>query len=145
MVLNTPGSPDGAFRLEVNGKVALDLYDVFYRDVQKAPQDPDSKPAPPSAPGPNVPPDDGLLGPILGGLLGELVLEDDETQGRASAVGKGSPGIIDSSAGQRNVAADSPALKKSVERRHADPEPIGFKGIFFRCVLAEFTAQSGPG
>ena len=80
----------------------LDIYDVFYRDVRKAPQDPDSGPAPPSAHGPNVPPVDGggLLGPLLGDLLGELLLEDDKTQGHASAARKVSPGVIDSSAGQ---------------------------------------------
>ncbi len=157
MVLNTPGFQDGGFLLEVNGRVALDLSDVFYRDVQKSsttPQDPDSRPAP-SVPDPTAPPDvgDGLLGPLLGDLLGGLVLEDDRTQVRASAGKKGSDAI--DSAGSRNVAVDSPALKRSDERRadwHAladvvphiaceDGEPIGFKGIFFRYVLSVFTTR----
>ncbi|KAF8265311.1 hypothetical protein EI94DRAFT_1804551 [Lactarius quietus] len=143
VTLNTPGYQDGVFRLEVNGEVVLDLTDVFYRDVQKSPQDPDSEPAPPPAPDPNVPPDsgDGLLGPLLGDLLGGHHLEDDGTQVRASAAQQGSSGVIDSD-GSRNVEANSPAPKKSVERRaadrrraavvaHEDGEPIGFKGIFF--------------
>ena len=123
MTLNTPGYQDGAFRLKVNGKVVLDLTDVFYRDVQ----------------GP--PPDDGggLLGPILGDLLGEVVLEDDGSPVRTSAARKGPSG-----AGTRKVEVDS---KKSVERRaeiaHKDGEPIGFKGIFFRYVLFVLTTQSG--
>jgi hypothetical protein len=142
VTLNTPGYQDGGFRLVVNGEGVLDLTDVFYRDVQKAPQDPDLGPAP------DVPPDDGggLLGPILGDLLGELVLEDDGTQVRTSAAQKGSSG-----AGTRNVEADSPTVKKSVERRadrqakiaHEDGEPIGFKGIFFRYVLSVLTTQGG--
>ena len=127
MTLNTPGYQDGGFRLKVNGKVVLDLTDVFYRDVQ----------------GP--PPDDGggLLGPILGDLLGEVVLEDDGSPARTSAARKGPSG-----AGTRKVEADS---KKSVERRaerhpeiaYEDGEPIGFKGIFFRYVLFVPTTQSG--
>lgn len=138
MTLNTPGYQDGVFRLKVNGKVVLDLTDVFYRDVQN--------PDPGTAP--DVPPDDGggLLGPILGDLLGELVLEDDGTQVRTSAAQKGSSG-----AGTRKVDADSPTVKKSVERRaerhadiaHEDGEPIGFKGIFFRYVLSVLTTESG--
>ncbi|KAH9977048.1 hypothetical protein BGW80DRAFT_1166751 [Lactifluus volemus] len=32
VVLNTPGYPDGGFHLEVDGKVAIDLTEVFYRD-----------------------------------------------------------------------------------------------------------------
>ncbi|KAI9433885.1 hypothetical protein H4582DRAFT_1983164 [Lactarius indigo] len=132
---NTPPLSDGGFLLEVNGRVALDLSDVFYRDVQKSsttPQDPDAGLAP-SVPDPTAPPDvgDGLLGPILGGLLGELVLEDDGTQVRASAAQKQSSDVINSA-----MAADSPAL---ADRRadvvpHAvreDDEPIGFKGVFF--------------
>ncbi|KAH9057016.1 hypothetical protein EDB83DRAFT_2292791 [Lactarius deliciosus] len=136
VVLNTPGYQDGVFLLEVNGRVALDLSDVFYRDVQKSsttPEDPDSGPAP-VVPDPTAPPDvgDGLLGPLLGDLLG-LVLEDDGTQVRASAAQQGSS---DSNAGPRNVAAVSPAR---ADRRadvvphvaREDGEPIGFKGIFF--------------
>jgi len=121
VVLNTPGYQDGAFRLEVNGRVVLDLSDVFYRDAQK---DPDTDHG------------HGLLGPLLGDLLGGNDLEDDGSQVRAAAAHKGSSGVIDSSA----VAADP---KKSVKRRRAsadrhadvvareDGEPIGFKGIFF--------------
>ncbi|KAH8995795.1 hypothetical protein EDB86DRAFT_3159440 [Lactarius hatsudake] len=137
VVLNTPGYQDGVFLLEVNGRVALDLSDVFYRDVQKSsttPEDPDSGPAP-AAPDPIAPPDvgGGLLGPLLGDLLGGLILEDDGTQVRASAAQKGSS---DSNAGPRNVAAVSPAR---ADRRadavphvaREDGEPIGFKGIFF--------------
>jgi hypothetical protein len=128
-VLNTPGYQDGAFRLEVNGRLVLDLSDVFYRDAQNDP---------------------GLLGPLLGDLLGGHNLEDDGSQVRASAARKGSSesGVIDPSA----VSADP---KKSVEHRRADRhadvvaredgEPIGFKGIFFRFVLSVFTTQSGPG
>jgi len=143
VVLNTPGVQDGVFRLEVNGRVALDLPDVLYRDVQKSPttpQDPDSGPAPDPTALPDI--GDGLLGPILGGLLGGLVLEDDGSQVRASAAQKGPSGVVDS-AGPCNVEADSPVLKKSVERRadrradvaphvtREDSEPIGFKGVFF--------------
>jgi len=32
VVLNTPGFQDGGFLLEVNGRVTLDLSDVFYRE-----------------------------------------------------------------------------------------------------------------
>ena len=123
MTLNTPGYQDGGFRLKVNGKVVLDLTDVFYRDGQ----------------GP--PPDDGggLLGPILGDLLGELVLEDDGSQVRASEARKGSSGVD-----TRKVETPS---KRAVERHadiaYEDGEPIGFKGIFFRYVLFELTMQSG--
>jgi hypothetical protein len=159
VVLNTPGIQDGVFRLEVDGRVALDLSDVFYRDVQKSsptPQDPDSGPAAPAVPSPTALPDvgDGLLGPLLGDLLGGLILDDDGSQVRASAAQKGSSGVIDS-AGPLDVATNPPAVKKSVERRadrHADgvpdvtredSEPIGFRGFFFRCVLLGFTTQSG--
>lgn len=133
-MLNTPGYQDGAFRLEVNGRLVLDLFDVFYRDVQN---DPDY-----------VPPDhrNGLLGPLLGDLLGGHNLEDDGSQVRASAAHKESSGVIDS-----NVADP----KKSAKRRRADRradvvaredgEPIGFKGIFFRFVLSVFTTESGTG
>ena len=123
MTLNTPGYQEGGFRLKVNGKVVLDLTDVFYRDGQ----------------GP--PPDDGggLLGPILGDLLGELVLEDDGSQVRASEARKGSSGVD-----TRKVETPS---KRAVERHadiaHEDGEPIGFKGIFFRYVPFELTTQSG--
>ena len=127
MTLNTPGYQDGGFRLKVNGKVVLDITDVFYRDGQEPP------------------PDDGggLLGPILGDLLGELVLEDDGTHVRTSEARKGSSDVD-----TRKVETPS---KKAVERRaerHADiayedGEPIGFKGIFFRYVLFELTMQSG--
>ena len=146
------------FRLEVNGRVALDLPDVFYRDVQKqstTPPDPDPDAAP-AVPGPSAPPDvgDGLLGPILGDLLGGLILEDDGSQVPASAAQKGSSGVIDPD-GSLNVAANSPDVKKSVERRteqhgdvalhvtRDDSEPLGFKGFFFRYVLSVFTTHSG--
>ena len=127
MTLNTPGYQDGGFCLKVNGKVVLDLADVFYRNVQG--QSPDDG--------------GGLLGPILGDLLGEVVLEDDGSQARTVAARKGPSG-----AGMRKLEADS---KKSVERRaercaeiaHEDGEPIGFKGIFFRYVLFVLTTQSG--
>ena len=155
-MLNTPGVQDGIFRLEVNGRVALDLPDVFYRDVRTTPQDPDSSPVP-AVPGPTASPDvgDGLLGPLLGDLLGGLIVDDDGSQVPASAAQKGSsPGDIDS-AEPLDVGSNSQAVKKSVERRadrHAeviplvtreDNEPIGFKGIFFRYVLLAFTTQTG--
>lgn len=142
VVLNTPGYQDGEFRLEVDGRVALDLSDVFYRDTpQVVLPDPDSGPAP-SVPDPTTPADDGngLLGSLLGDLLGGLILEDDA---RSLAAQEGSSGVV-SSARPREVAADSPAVKKSVERRadrRADVSPhvaredgeelIGFKGVFF--------------
>ncbi|KAK7688891.1 hypothetical protein QCA50_007582 [Cerrena zonata] len=91
ITLNTPGQQDGGFYLEVNGKPALQLKDVFYRDSQSIPSGPvsapdlDQEPAPMPQPTPilDIPsvaplqvsqtakPSDGING-LLGGLLGGL-------------------------------------------------------------------------
>ena len=127
MTLNTPGYQDGGFRLKVNGKVVLDLNDVFYRDGQ----------------GP--PPDDGggLLGPILGDLLGELVLEGDGSQVRASEARKGSSGVDTRKVGTPSNKVVERSIERHADIAHEDEEPIGFKGIFFRYVFFELTTQNG--
>ena len=132
-MLNTPGYQDGAFRLEVNGRLVLALSDVFYRDVQN---DPDY-----------VPPDhgDGLLGPLLGDLLGGHNLEDDGSQVRASAAHKGSSGVIDSSADPKESVKRRRADRRADVVARGDSGPIGFKGIFFRFVLSVFTTESSTG
>lgn len=98
VTLNTPGEQDGGFHLEVNGRPALHLSDVFYRDSQSTPLGPvaapdldqapgapppsdppllptSESPATPSAPSPASQPTEssgglnGLLGNLLGGLM----------------------------------------------------------------------------
>ena len=54
ITLNTPGQQDGGFHLEVNGRSALHLSDVFYRDSQSIPPGPVAAPDLDKAPG--VPP-----------------------------------------------------------------------------------------
>lgn len=98
IALNTPGLQDGGFYLEVNGKQALQLSDVFYRGSQATPsgpvvapdldQEPETPPpADPVLPHPTESPDvpsattpqvsqpaksSGGLNGLLGGLLGGL-------------------------------------------------------------------------
>lgn len=74
--LNTPGQQDGTFVLEVNGRQAFNRTDIFYRDTassgdahgdgsQNAGPNPPNVHARPS-------PSDGLLGPLLGGVIRRL-------------------------------------------------------------------------
>ena len=64
-MLNTPGVQDGGFIVEVDGRVAINRTDVFYRD---RPLERDHGATPFCDPNPQA--DDSLLGPLLGGLIG---------------------------------------------------------------------------
>ncbi|KAF8954971.1 hypothetical protein BDZ97DRAFT_361600 [Flammula alnicola] len=84
--LNTPGKQDGSFVLDVNGERVIDRNDVFYReDLSSGSGESDTKTthAPTKTtskkdekPTSSSTDDGGLLGPILGGLLGDLGLRD---------------------------------------------------------------------
>ena len=80
VVLNSPGEQDGGFVLKVNGNVAINRSDVFYRD---RPQEPDFILIPSCDP--NLQPDNGWgpLGSLLGGLFkSRLGFLDDGTPSR---------------------------------------------------------------
>ena len=63
MTLNTPGKQDGGFQLEVNGLLVINRTDVFYRDaVTSSTNSPIPQPS-------NA---EGLLSPLLGGLLDRI-------------------------------------------------------------------------
>jgi hypothetical protein len=119
VVLNTPGVQDGGFILEVDGRVAIDRTDVFYRDK---PLERDDGPTPFCDP--NSRDDDGLLGPLLGGLIG--------------------PGI--ESERDANADSDSPVKLEPLEDNddlceggtaQETEDPVGFQGVFFRYVHPE--------
>lgn len=121
VVLNTPGVQDGGFILEVDGRVAINRTDVFYRDKppERTPScDPDSQG------------DDNLLGPLLGGLI--------------------EPGIESERDGaESNAHSDRPVKPHAIEddedlcvgseegTTQETDDPVGFQGVFFRHVPPE--------
>ena len=146
VVLNTPGVQDGGFILEVDGRVAIHRTDVFYRDK---PLERDDDPTPFCDP--NSQTDDGLLGPLLGGLITGLGVKSERDGTEVP-----SPRVpLDSSTGfvatvpydtsDANAHSDSPVTQESLENnddlcvgsiREAD-DPVGFQGVFFRHVSPE--------
>jgi hypothetical protein len=149
VVLNTPGVQDGNFVLEVDGRVAINRTDVFYRDK---PLERDHGPTPFCDP--NSQPDDSLLGPLLGGLIGPGI--ESERDG-AKVLSPRVP--LDSSTGfvatvpydtsDANAHSDPPVKPESLEDNDdlcVDPEEgttqetddlVGFQGVFFRHVPSE--------
>jgi hypothetical protein len=148
-VLNTPGVQDGGFILEVDGRVAINRADVFYRDK---PLERDHGPTPFCDPDSQA--DDGLLGPLLGGLIGPGI--ESEWDGTEVL----SPHVpLDSSTGfvatapydtsDANSHSDSPVKPEPLEDNddlcvgsvegttQETDESIGFQGVFFRHVPSE--------
>jgi hypothetical protein len=151
VVLNTPGVQDGGFILEVDGRVAIDRTDVFYRDK---PLERDHGPTPfcdPDSQG-----DDSLLGPLLGGLIGPGPGIESERDGTEVP----SPRVpLDSSTGfvatipydtsDANAHSDSPVKPALLEDNdnlcvgseegttQETDDPVGFEGVFFRHVPPE--------
>ena len=148
-MLNTPGVQDGGFVLEVDGRVAINRTDVFYRDK---PLERVHDPTP--FRDPNSQPDDSLLGPLLGGLIGpEIESERDGAEVLSPRV------PLDSSTGliatvpydtsDSNARSDSPVKRESLEDNDGlcvgseegatqeTDDPIGFQGVFFRHVPPE--------
>ncbi|KAI0046920.1 polysaccharide lyase family 14 protein [Auriscalpium vulgare] len=66
--LNTPGEQDGGFYLEVDGKPIINRSDVFYRNPVPPAADPSD--ADPEEPAPTQLSVDGLLDPLVDGILG---------------------------------------------------------------------------
>jgi hypothetical protein len=146
-VLNTPGVQDGGFILEVDGRVAIDRTDVFYRDK---PLERDHGPTPFCDPDSQA--DDSLLGPLFGGLIGPGV--ESERDG-TEVLSLRAP--LDSSTGfvatvpydnsDANAHSDSPVKPERQEDNddlcvgsgegtttQETDDPIGFQGVFFRHV-----------
>jgi len=144
VVLNTPGVQDGGFILEVDGRVAVNRTDVFYRDK---PLKRDYGPTPFCDP--NSQPDGSLLGPLLGGLLGPGI--ESERDGDRTRVQLDSLTGFDATApydtSDTDAHSDSPVNPEPLEddddlcvgleegtTQEAD-DPIGFQGVFFRYVV----------
>lgn len=139
VVLNTPGVQDGNFLLGVDGRVVINRTDVLYRDK---PRERDHIPFC----DPNSQPDDGLLGPLLGGLFGP---GRGSRRDRTEVLSPRAP--LDSSTfpydkSDAIAQSDSPVepeplgddvdiCVRSVEGTTTEADdPIGFKGVFFRYV-----------
>jgi len=124
----------------VDGNVAINRSDVFYRD---RPQEPDFTPIPSCDPNPQL--DNGWsLGAFLGGLIKpQLGFLDDG----AASEGLSSQALLDSSTCD---TSDAPAQREALEDEDGTcdddcpPEdgmqdPVGFQGVFFRHVLSGIT------
>jgi hypothetical protein len=108
-VLNTPGIPDGSFRLEVDGEVAIDLTEVFYRDLPSYP-DRDFTPA--------------------GTILGYHSNSEFDCDGGLSGSLQG--GLSRSGIEQETDRAQLSSTTQAPDDGISDHRPVGFKGIFFR-------------
>jgi hypothetical protein len=124
-MLNTPGVQDGGFILEVDGRVAINRTDVFYRDK---PLEHDDRPTPFC--NPNSQGDDSLLGPLLGGLIGPGI--ESERDGTVSNAHSDPPVKPRSIEDNDNLCAGS----EGGTTQEAD-DPVGFQGVFFRHVPPE--------
>jgi len=132
----------------VDGNVAINRSDVFYRD---RPEEPDFTPIPCCDPDPQL--DDGWsLGAFLGGLIkSRLGFLDDGTPSR----GLSSQAPLDSSTCDTTDAdakTDAPAQQEALgdedetcnddcppEDGTQETDPVGFQGVFFRHVLSRIT------
>lgn len=144
VVLNTPGKQDGSFTLRVNGEVIIDRSDIYYRGAIKrstttkkdrtktstkkhTPQETKTKDG-----------DGGLLGPILGGILGNLAVEATATEMGQSGI----PTPTSSNAERGDLGGES---ANASDGRHAHSmdhilastrtKSVPMTGIFFRLVL----------
>lgn len=148
-MLNTPGVQDGGFVLEVDGRVAINRTDVFYRDK---PLERDHDPSPFCDP--NSQPDDDLLGPLLGGLIGPgIESERDGAEVLSPRVPldsfTGLVATVPYDTSDANAHSDSPVKPESLEdydglcvgseegATQETDDPIGFQGVFFRHVPPE--------
>jgi hypothetical protein len=151
VVLNTPGVQDGGFILEVDGRVAINRTDVFYRDK---PMERDHGPTPFCDP--DSPADDSLLGPLLGGLIGPgIESERDGTEVLSPRVPPDSPTgfvvtvTVPHDTSDANAHSDSPVKPEPLEDNddlcvgleegttQETDDPVGFQGVFFRHVPPE--------
>jgi len=145
-VLNTPGVQDGGFILEVDGRVAINRTDVFYRD-KPLERDHDRTPfCDPDSQG-----DDSLLGPLLGGLIGPgIESEGDGTEVLSPRVPRdSSTGLVATvpyDMSDANAHSDSPVKPEPREDNddlcigseegttQETDDSVGFQGVFFRHV-----------
>jgi hypothetical protein len=149
VVLNAPGVQDGGFILEVDGRVAINRTDVFYRDK---PLERDHGPAPFCDPDSQA--DDSLLGPLLGGLIGPgIESERDGTEVLSPRVPPDSPtgfvATVPHDTSDANAHSDSPVKPEPLEDNddlcvgseegttQETDDPVGFQGVFFRHVPPE--------
>lgn len=146
VVLNTPGFQDGGFILEVDGRVAIDRADVFYRHK---PSERDHGPTPSC--GRKSQTGDGLLGPLLGGLIGHgIESEWDGTEVLSPRVppdsSTGFVATVPYDTSDANAHRDSPVEPEALEDNddmcvgseegttQETDDPVGFQGVFFRHV-----------
>jgi hypothetical protein len=125
VVLNTPGVQDGGFVLEVDGRVAINRTDVFYRDK---PLECDHGPAPFCDT--NSQADDSLLGPLLGGLIGPgIESERDGTEVQSPRDSPVKPEPLEDN--------DDLCIGSEEGTTQETDDPVGFQGVFFRHVPPE--------
>ncbi|KZT20325.1 polysaccharide lyase family 14 protein [Neolentinus lepideus HHB14362 ss-1] len=121
VTLNTPGKPDGAFVLAVNGEQVIRSAEVFYRSAPSLSSDTSDK----SSQG-STDSDGGLLGSLLGGVrkrsLDSVPTHDPLVEQLNSALF----GI--------EVGASEVNMPYQAEEERSSP--VGFSGLFFRCAFS---------
>ena len=143
-MLNTPGKQDGSFTLNVNGRRVIERHDVFYRDVassqskNKQKKKPKKKKKKKPQKKPQSDPDGDLgdlLDPLLDGLFGRDPVWDRDWNGWDGAgfvlddVDHLVKGIWDGE--HKTEAQDEPDSERAGDN---GVKPVGFLGLFFRCV-----------
>jgi hypothetical protein len=132
--LNTPGQQDGGFRLEVNGKLAINRTDLLYRDIAST-----STPTPTSG---SAGPSPTTVKTPTTSSCGLLCILIRRISPRHTNVGypwnairrSASATVIDPDRNQEQWAVEEQPIMTSKEVATQDPIPdlVGFKGIFFR-------------